>query len=143
MKKSKKTLVRTEHNIHKLAYYNFNDDSCLFTLRFKDDTDNIAIANNEFKKFIKRTRYKFGDFKYIAVLQFKKSGAIKYLMLTGLRLSKKGDIAKIWNNGGVWVDDLRYRGPLEYIIMLMSMGIYDERIAGKKAYFTSRNLIRS
>ena len=63
-------------------------------------------------------------------------------MLTGIRLSKKSDIAKIWNNGGVWIDDLKYRGPLKYIISYMSMDIYNERLTGKKAYFTSRNLER-
>ena len=142
MEKSKKTIARTRNNIRKLAVANFNENSCLFNLYFKDNIENIGYANNEFKKFIKRARYKFGDFKYITVLKFKKSGAIKYLMLTDLGLSIKKDIVEIWNSGWVWIDELKYKNSFNYIIRCMSGDINDERLMGKKAYFTSKNLTR-
>jgi signal transduction histidine kinase len=63
-------------------------------------------------------------------------------MLTNLGLNIKKDIVKIWNSGWVWIDELRYKGSLDYITWCMSKDIDDERLMGKKAYFTSRNLVR-
>jgi hypothetical protein len=59
MEKNKKAIARARNDIKKLAIANFNRDNCLFTLSFKDNIDNIDYANNEFKKLIKRARYKF------------------------------------------------------------------------------------
>lgn len=114
----------------------------LITFRFKDEIYNINYANKEFKKFIKRARYKLGYFKYVAVLQFNKKGVIKFIMMTELGIRFKKDLVKIWNNGSVWIEDLRYMSSLNYFIGEMSKNINDERLIGKKTYFTSRNLIR-
>ena len=142
MEKNRKAIDRAKKNIENIILNNFDRNSCLFTISFNENIDNIRYANNEFNKFIKRVRYKLGDFKYIAVLQFKNIGSIKYLMLANIGPSKRKIVFKIWGNGGVWVDWLRYTYSLESIIWKMKGRVGDERLIGKKAYFTSRNLKR-
>jgi hypothetical protein len=55
------------------------------TLTFRENLHNIKEANYEFLKFIKRVKYKFGDFKYLAVIEFQDRGAIHYHMISDFR----------------------------------------------------------
>ncbi|MBC8389847.1 MAG: protein Rep, partial [Actinobacteria bacterium] len=103
----------------------------------------------EFKKFIKRLKYKYGDFKYLAVVEFQKRGAIHYHMLSDFSYIEQADLEKIWSNGFVWIRDLitANKGkPVDnvgaYIVKYMNKNIIDKRLMGKKAYFTSKNLKR-
>ena len=142
MDKNIKAISRAKNKLRKIIEENFNMGCNLFTLYFKENIENISYANNEFGKYIKRARYKIGNFKYLATMQFKKSGAIKYLMVTDLNLSSIKYMSKIWNIGGIWVDEINHKGSLDSIILRMEKNIDDDRLIGKKAYFTSRNLIR-
>ncbi|GAI10009.1 unnamed protein product, partial [marine sediment metagenome] len=45
----------------------------------------MDITNREFKKFIQRLRYQYGDFKYMAVIEFQDRGAIHYHMISDFR----------------------------------------------------------
>ena len=104
-------------------------------------------ANNEFKKFIQRLKYHYGYFKYLAVVEFQKSGAIHYHMLSDFGYIEHSDLEKIWENGFVWINDLLKSNngkPVDnvgaYIVKYMDKDILDARLMGKKAYFTSKNL---
>jgi len=106
-------------------------------------------ANNEFKKFIQRLKYNYGDFRYLVVVEFQKRGAIHYHMLSDFGYIEQYDLEKIWGNGFVWINDLlkvNKGKPVDnvgaYIVKYMNKNIIDKRLMGKKAYFTSRNLIR-
>lgn len=65
-------------NIRRCITKNFTNRSKFITLTFRD-TDNIDITNindaySEFKKFIQRLRFQYGDFKYLQVIEFQKEG---------------------------------------------------------------------
>jgi hypothetical protein len=58
-------------------------------------------------------------------------------------------LEKIWGNGFVWINDLLKSNkgkPVDnvgaYMVKYMSKDFIDERLMGKKSYFTSKNLKR-
>ena len=145
----KKVVTRIRNNIRRLAIANFNEYSRFFTATFKDNITGMDYANSEFKKFIKRVKYNYGNFKYLAVVEFQKRGAIHYHMLSDFGYIEHKELEKIWGNGFVWIRDLLTSNnskPVDkvgaYILKYMNKNIIDKRLMGKKSYFTSRNLIR-
>jgi len=145
----KKVVTRTKNSVRRLAIANFDEHSRFFTATFKDNITNMDYANSQFKKFIKKVKYSYGDFKYLAVVEFQKRGAIHYHMLSDFGYIEHSDLEKLWGNGFVWIKDLLTGNkgkPIDnigaYIVKYMNKNIIDKRLMGKKAYFTSRNLKR-
>lgn len=145
----KKVETRIRNNVRRLALANFNEHSRFFTATFKENVTDMDFANNEFKKFIKRLKYSYDDFKYLVVVEFQKRGAIHYHMLSDFGYIEQKELEKIWGNGFVWIRDLLNANkgkPVDnigaYIVKYMNKNIIDKRLMGKKAYFTSRNLKR-
>ena len=145
----KKVIIRIRNNVIMLALLNFDEHSRFLTLTFKDNITDIFYANREFKKFIQRVKHKYGDFRYLVVIQFQKRGAIHYHMLADFVFIEQAEIEKIWGNGFVWINDLLHANngkPVDdvgrYICGYMNKKLDDLRLRGKKAYFTSKNIIR-
>lgn len=145
----KKIVIRTRNNVRRLALANFDYKSKFFTATFAENIEDMDKANNEFKKFIQRLKYHYGDFRYLAVVEFQKRGAIHYHMLSDFGYIKHCDLEKIWGNGFVWIRDLLSANKGKavdnvgaYIVKYMNKDIIDERLMGKKSYFTSKNLKR-
>jgi len=145
----KKVVTRSRNNVRRLAIANFNEYSKFFTATFADNISDMDFANGQFKKFIKRLKYKYGDFKYLAVVEFQKRGSIHYHMITNFGFIKQKDLEKIWGNGFVWIKNLlkakngkQVDNVGAYLVKYMSKESIDERLMGKKSYLTSRNLIR-
>jgi len=145
----KKVVTRIRNNVRRLAIENFNEYSRFFGATFGDNITNMDYANNEFKKFIKRIKYRYGDFKYLAVVEFQERGAIHYHMLSDFGYIEHSDLDKLWGNGFVWINSLLTGNkgkPVDnvgaYIVKYMNKNNIDKRLMGKKAYFTSRNLKR-
>jgi len=145
----KKVVTRIRNRVRRLAIANFDEHSRFFTATFADNITDMDFANNEFKKFIKRVKYHYGNFKYIAVVEFQKRGAIHYHMLSDFGYIEQEQLERIWDNGFVWIRDLLIANkgkPVDnigaYIVKYMNKNIIDKRLMGKKAYFTSRNLNR-
>jgi hypothetical protein len=145
----KKVVTRIRNNVRRLAIANFNEHSKFFTLTFAKNVEDMNFANNSYKKFIKRLKYQYGDFKYLAVIEFQKRGAIHYHMLADFAFIDQKELEKLWGNGFVWIRDLLTANkgkPVDnigaYIVKYMNKNTIDKRLMGKKAYFTSRNLTR-
>jgi len=145
----KKVATRIRNNVRRLALANFDEHSRFFTATFADNIKDMDFANNEFKKFIKRIKYQYGNFKYLVVIQFQKRGAIHYHMLADFAYIEQSELEKTWGNGWVWINDLLHSNkgkPVDnvgaYIVKYMNKNNIDKRLMGKKAYFTSKNLKR-
>lgn len=148
-KNRKKVATRIRNNVRRLSNANFNCHSRFFTATFGDNIVDMNYANKEFKKFIQRIKSRYGDFKYLVVLQFQKRGAIHYHMLADFEYIEQSELERLWGNGFVWINDLLHANkdsPVDnvgaYIIGYMNKNVLDKRLMGKKAYFTSRNLDR-
>ena len=148
----KKSNIRARNNIRRLANANFNHDIKFLTLTYKENMQDMDKANNTFKKFIQKLRYRQDNgFKYIAVVEFQKRGAIHYhILLTGFKYMPHKELLELWKVGSVDIRAVTDKGlQLEdvtnigaYIVKYMTKESANPNLEGKKAYFTSRNLVR-
>jgi|FLYL01.1.fsa_nt_gi hypothetical protein len=135
--------VRCRNMIRRLALANFNKDSKFITLTFNTHITCLDAANTLFKQFVQRLRYRYGKFKYIAVIEFMKSGRIHYHMMSDLPYIKNKVLAEIWENGFVKINNItKVDNVGAYMVKYMIKDIGDNRLAGRKAYLCSKNLDR-
>lgn len=142
-----RVLARARRNLRRLINSNFIKDRTKFiTLTFAENITDIEIANNEFKKFIKRlNRYLKTNVHYVCVPEFQKRGSVHYhLVAFNVPYIKNTKIREIWGNGFVRinrVDNVDNLGA--YVCKYMSKSLEDEkedRLLGKKCYTSSRGL---
>ena len=105
----------------------------------------MELANYEFMKFIQRLKYNYGDFKYLAVIQFQERGAVHYHMLADFGYIEHSELKKIWGKGFVWIRDLLKSNNGKavdnvgaYIVKYMDKNILDERVMGKRLILLQR-----
>jgi hypothetical protein len=113
------------------------------TLTFRENMTDIKKANYEFKKFIKRLNYEFNEkFKYSAVIEFQKRGAIHYhVIFYDLIYIPVKALERIWGNGFVKINKIDQVDNVgAYVTKYMSKDNGDPRLAGEKSYFNSRGL---
>lgn len=127
------------------------ENPILATFTYKENVRDFSYSARTFNLFIQRLRRRFGSgFRYIAVPEFQKRGAIHYHALfwglpVGLvhRERQTRELANTWGQG--FVDVLLTDGDKKisyYLAKYMVKALKDERLTGKKAYFASRNVKR-
>lgn len=136
-------------NIARLIDTNFDENTKFMTLTFKENIQDIAATNDEFKKFIKRLNYhvfktKKSQIKYLATWEKQKRGAIHYhIILFSFPFVPYERLVAIWGHGHhVWinkidVDAAENRGT--YISKYFDKDL-DIKEHKKKAFFKSQNL---
>jgi hypothetical protein len=146
----KKTLFRTRSSLRRLICCN-PDLFRFVTLTFKENVTDLNVANKHFKRFIQRVNYKHKNFKYIAVVEFQKRGAVHYHLLID-RFIKKEDLSSLWGHSlGMtnikMLRDRKYneRQTTDYIASylgkyLTKQQASDTRLWKKKSYFISKGL---
>lgn len=122
--------------------------SVFMTLTFAENIKDFETANHEFKLFIKRLgnavfdRLHRNNLQYVVVPEFQKRGAIHYhLIIFNMPYIKASKIEALWRNGFIKlkaIDHVTNVGA--YICKYMGKDLEDERLTGKKCYFTSRGL---
>lgn len=136
-------IVRARRKLMMLIQANFKNDDKFITLTFRENVSDLNIANYEFKKFIERLKYEYGNFKYVAVIEFQKRGAIHYHMLASLPIIKKSELAAIWRNGFVKINNIKEVDDLgAYLIKYMTKNKDIWKLAREKSYLCSKNLKR-
>ena len=143
-------VVKARRNIMMYAQNNFNAAYDKFiTLTFKENITDLKIANNLFKKFIQRLRYKIRkDFKYLAVIEFQKRGAVHYHMLSNMDYIKKDELSKIWKNGFIKINRIKHVDDLgAYLIAYIGKNTKKKNkdkdfdlLKRNKSYLRSNNL---
>ena len=134
--------------IARLVDCNFDHHTKFITLTFKQNIVDVAYANNEFKKFIKRLNYflykqNTQELKYIATWEKQKRGAIHYhIIFFDFPFVRKRDLETLWSHGFVdikkiHVDSKENMG--RYISKYFSKDL-DLKEYKKKAFFKSQNL---
>lgn len=138
-----KRSIRAGNLVKRVARMNFTPKDKFLTCTFEENVTDIVYANNEFRKFIKRLNRRFGSVSYITAIQFQKRGAIHYHALINLPYVSKNELQDIWGNG---IIDIRKLDNVDnvgaYISRYMLKDVLDERLSGKKCYFTSKGLKR-
>jgi len=91
----KEHLAGKKRELERLAYCNFdNNYATLITLTYKNNIQDLDIANRDFSNFIKRLKYVLEKYnypykgfklKYIAKPEFQERGAVHYHLLCNLK----------------------------------------------------------
>ncbi len=152
-RKAMSSMARTRNNIRRLI--NANTDMTTFlTLTFADNITELKKANRLFNLFTNRTKTHFPDFKYLAVIEFQKRGAVHYHILCNFDLpefkEKKERFAferifarDYWKHGFIKLEEVDHVDNLgAYVCKYLGKDMFDERMFGKKKFFCSQNLNR-
>ncbi len=151
--------IRSNLNCQRIAKANRDNWESFITLTFKENITDIAYANKIFNSWVSNVRKLKKDFKYIAVPEFQKRGAVHYHILSNLgkedtnivipqkeRTEKTKDLTtlfdvKYWSRGFARVDFIKgdYKKIYSYICKYMTKDI-DDKLFGKHRYFNSQNL---
>jgi hypothetical protein len=149
---NKEVRKRTEYKIRKTVYQlanmNFNQDSRFVSLVPAENIADVQEANKYFKKFIRKMKRKFKNFKYLAVIEFQKlhREAVHYHVLWDLDYIKQKKILKVWGDGkgSVFIRRIYNVDNLgAYLLKYMGKCVSDARLFGNKAYLCSKGLKRA
>jgi len=145
-------LVRSQ--IRRLVEANvrvYGYEPVFLTFTFADNVTDVDIANKHFSDFIERLNYHYNTrFRYLTVVEFQKRGAVHYHciffnMPLSIEENERKDrvIAKLWTHGFVDIERVRSAKHVgAYVCKYLDKAIHDKRLNGRKAYFTSRGLLR-
>lgn len=124
--------------------------SVFMTLTFADNVQDFDTANHQFKLFILRLGNRVGNrkkqncLKYLVVPEFQKRGAIHYhAIFFNLPYIPQKELSDIWGQGRLHlkaIDEVDNVGA--YVCKYLRKDLDDERLRGKKCYFTSRQLLQ-
>lgn len=151
--------IRSNLNCQRLCKANRDSWESFITLTFKENITDIAYANRIFHAWVVNVRKIKKDFKYVAVPEFQKRGAVHYHVLSNLgkndsgiimpqksRTEKTKDITtlfdvKYWSRGFARVDFIKsdYKKIYSYICKYMTKDI-DNKLFGKHRYLNSQNI---
>jgi len=145
-------VARLKKNFVRLIRANLdgNGNPILFTFTMVEVV-RIFTGYECFTRFVERLRWKYGkDFRYIAVPEFQKRGAVHFHVLAwGLpekivqneRIDRT--IQRLWGYG--FVDCVSTDGSprlATYLGKYMQKAVFDDRLLSQKAYVCSRNVLR-
>lgn len=129
-----------------------NNLKYLWTLTYREEISDRAVAMDDLKKFLKRLRRRGYEIPYVAVMEIQEERAKKYgadvihfHLATDERIEVK-DLSEAWGLGHVFVS--KHDGELfkvaSYISKYVRKGFDDSRVRGaeKKRYLCSRGLKR-
>lgn len=139
----------------RLALMNFTGSDKFITLTYAENMRDLDRADDDFKKFIKRLkyRYKIKGLKYLAVRERQKRGAIHFHILCDWDIELLGEShtrelerfigEKVWGFGFV---DIKAIGHVDnvgaYLIKYMTKNLSLELYKNKKLYLCSKGLKR-
>ncbi len=145
-------IIRSKLSCQRLAKCNASDWQSFITLTYASNMQDIKQAKKDLYYFIINIQKVKSDFKYIAIPEFQKRGAIHFHLLTNLSkednkiiINQKDNIkyydVKYWNKGFTSVEFLH--GDIKKIIGYISKYMTkecDERLFAVKRYTCSQNL---
>lgn len=162
------TLRDARNRVRRYALANFDSNDCFITLTYRENFQDVVQADKDFKAFVRKFKGYTGlqkDFKYLAVREFQRRGAIHYHFICNwAHPSRHVDnedyikrleriVGEIWGNGFVDIKPLnkansrnkKYNGkPVDnvgaYLSKYMSKEYDDSRLKGHKAYLNSKGL---
>lgn len=144
--------IRARNNLRRLITTNFSNNSKFLTLTFRENIEDVEVANGVFRDFIRGLnrylqRVNKPKLTYIAVVEFQKRGAVHYHLICDLKGVGANTIRKYWLNaskeleGNIDIKNIRHVDNVgAYLVKYMTKADVDLRLVGKKLYQTSRGL---
>lgn len=150
-----RNIIRTKLNCQRLAKANAKDWKSFITLTYAENMEDVAKSKKDLEYFVKNIKKVKNDFKYIAIPEFQKRGAIHFHLLTNLSLQDNNIITKqknnnkyydvkYWNKGFTSYEDISgdVKKIVGYISKYMTKDNADDRLFNFKRYTASQNLIK-
>lgn len=149
--------LRTKRRVHRIIdsnIYQYHDQGKpitpkFVTLTFGTHITDIKKANRIYSKYIQRLNYlvygkQCADLKYLNVIEFQKSGRIHYhALFFNLPFIQKDLLEKTWTHGFAQIKSVvRVRYLAAYMTKYMTKGFEEEKLKGKRRYFTSTGLLQ-
>lgn len=149
-----KNIIRTKLACQRLAKCNSREWKSFITLTYSDNMQDIKQAKTDLYYFTKNIQKKKKDFKYIAIPEFQKRGAIHFHLLTNLSVqdnyiikpqkdnNKYYDVAH-WCKGFTSYEEIEgdIKKIIGYIAKYMTKEC-DSRLFGIRRYTSSQNLVK-
>lgn len=135
---------RTKKTVRQLLENNFSDKRyiSMLTLTFKENVKDLDYSAKCLKSFIRKIKAIDKSFKYLAVVEFQKRGAVHYHLIISARYFKSEQLSSCWTFG-YW--DIRRLNGIKYvssyILKYISKGMLDSRLVGRRAFSRSRNVL--
>lgn len=135
-----------DSNVRKYGY-----EPVFLTFTFAENVTDVDVANTHFSAFVKRLNYHYNTrFAYLTVVEFQERGAVHYHCIffnMPLHVEKQErkyrTVAKIWSHGFIDIERVRSAKRVgAYVCKYLDKAVHDPRLLGRKAFFTSRNLLR-
>ena len=138
-----RTQVRrlTEANVRQWGNYK----PIFSTLTQKENIESLITSNRRFSLFVKRLSYAVGhDLKYVAVPEFQKRGSVHYhIIFFNLPYIDVHKFEKVWGFGMTNIQVIKKIDRTgHYLAKYFTKAVKDPRLFQKKAYFSSRGLLR-
>ncbi|OHB14688.1 MAG: hypothetical protein A2431_00570 [Candidatus Zambryskibacteria bacterium RIFOXYC1_FULL_39_10] len=151
--KRQDNIYQIKRNFRRLVSANLGKEKpLLLSLTYAENMQDIHIAYRNYKSFVQALKYKFGkDFKYIAVPEFQKRGAVHFHALfwrLPKEINRKSEIenrtiAKIWGHGFVDIKETDGDQKISgYLAKYMAKAFTDKKLKNQKAYVSSWNVER-
>ena len=150
-----RNIIRAKLNCQRLAKANAKEWRTFITLTYAENMQDVAKSKEDLHNFVKNIKKVKKDFKYIAIPEFQKRGAIHFHLLTNLSLQDNNIIkpqkdndkyydVKYWNKGFTSVELMTgdMKKIVGYISKYMTKDNCDERLFNFKRYTSSQNLVR-
>jgi len=150
-----RSIIRTKLSCQRLAKANAKDWKTFITLTYAENMQDVAKSKKDLTNFIHNIKKVKRDFKYIAIPEFQKRGAIHFHLLTNLSLQDNNIIkkqkdndkyydVKYWAKGFTSVEVMTndVKKIVGYISKYMTKDNCDERLFNFKRYTSSQNLIK-
>lgn len=149
-----RNIIRTKINCQRLAKANADDWKSFITLTYAENMQDLKQAKRDLNFFVKNVKKIKDDFKYIAIPEFQKRGAIHFHLLSNLDIqdnciiikqksNKKYYDVKYWNKGFTSFEPIK--GDIKKIIGYISKYMTkecDNRLFGIRRFTSSQNLIK-
>lgn len=120
-----------------------------FTVTFEKNIVDIDEANYELTKFIKRLNYRIFEskksiLKYSCVIHFQDRGAVHYhIVFYNMPYVNVNLLAEIWGHGFVKINKIDSVNNVgAYMTAYLGSDLDDERLQGRKSFFSSRGLLK-
>lgn len=144
----RKRMNKRRRVIRELICTNFDSHSKFVTLTFDNERDfsvkDVKACNAYFKRFVQRTKTRYPEFRYVAVIEFQDKngrGAVHYHMICNLPFVKKAELREIWGAGHVKINAIDHVDNVgAYVVKYMVADMDDLRLQGLHAYLHSRSL---
>lgn len=144
-------MKKRRDTIRELIENNFEaGESKHIVLTFSDKALETYASSREcnaaFKSFIKKLKYRYIGFKYVAVIEIQKAnarGKYHYHMVCNLPYVEHEKLLNLWGNGSVWIkENYDIEGIAGYVTKEM-WKLNDLELRNEKAYLCSKGLKRN